>query len=1010
MSLSEICIKKPILTIVASIIIVVVGLVLFQKLPIKELPDIDFPEVTVNSSYVGADAFYVENNITLPIEKALKNIKNLESVSSNSSDSNSHITMAFSSTSDINIALNDIRSKISEISYLLPKDMPTPQVIKTNYNNFQTFWLTISSNEYDELTLTKIARQIQSTLERLPSVGNAQIYGNDSYDMRIEPIAIKMYQHKISPTEIEDAVKKQNRDYPAGLIKTDSRIFTLRLKGGLTTPEEFGDIILNNKQGSILKLRDVAKVYLAPSENDGLFRYNGQKTIAIGFAKQSKSNLIQLSKEIREKLDEIKKSIPSSVIINVAFDDSISVNASIKSVFFAIFEAILLVTLIIYLFLGSLRITIIPLLTIPISLIGTFSIMYAMNFSINIFTLLAMVLAIGLVVDDAIVVLENIYRHHKSSNDPIKAANIGSVEIKSTIVAMTLTLSAVFLPVGFMEGFIGKLFIEFAWTLAFCVLISGFVALSLTPMMVSRMILTKKSHNSPFFVKFNLYFELILSRYLYYLNLVVNLRKALIFIAIGIISALTLSILYVDKTLAPMEDSGFLQVFLTGVKGSTVKQSEKSLIELERTLANNSDVSGYLTMSSGNNGFAFVPLKDWSLRQKSQAKICIDINEELSKIPGMSVFATNPPSIMSGGSSHAVEFILQTSLDYEYLDKISQQFVSQLNINPIFVNTKRNLDFSKPILDIQINRDRVYLYGLNLENIGNTLKYIISGKQISDFRMGDDIYDVNLMYNIQERKDLSNIQNILIKSDQGMIPLINVAKVEEKVAADAYMHYDLYKSVNITSDLAPNYKIADAINAITKISSEIIKNDEAKLKYTGEIERMNESNNNIIIVFSLAMIFIYLVLSAQFESFTDPLFILLAVPFSILGGILALLLTNNSINIYSNIGLVTLIGLITKNSIMLIEFANQLHNKGINAKEAILTSASLRFRPILMTTIATVCGAVPLLFASGAGAGARNSIGIVIVGGMTIGTLFTLFIVPIIYANFKKVSNDNIRN
>ncbi|MGI4776416.1 MAG: efflux RND transporter permease subunit, partial [Janthinobacterium lividum] len=560
-----------------------------------------------------------------------------------------------------------------------------------------------------------------------------------------------------------------------------------------------------------------------------------------------------------------------------------------------------------------------------------------------------------------------------------------------------------FLPVGFMEGFLGKLFIEFAWTLAFCVLISGFVALSLTPMMASRMV-SNKSHMPNFLVKFNHYFELLRNKYLHYLNFIIDRKGRSLVLAIGFIVVLMLSILYVDKTFVPSEDNGFIQVFLTGPKGSTANQSEETLIKVEKILADNPDVSGYLTMSDGNSGFAFVPLKDWSLRKKSQQEICNELNKKFSDIPGMSISAASPPSLASGGSRQPVEFMLQTSLDYKYLDEISQKFVDELSNNPIFLNVQRNLNFSEPVLDVSIDRDRAYLYGTNLEDIGNSLKYFTSGKQVSDFRMGDDIYDVMLVYNLKERNDVNNIQNILIKSAKGMLPLVNVAKIDEKIAVKSYRHYNSYKSTSITSDLAPTYKITDATAAINKILAKIIKNDEAKLEYTGEIEKMNESNSNIIIIFSLAIVFIYLVLSAQFESFTDSLLILLAVPFSIAGGVLILLITSNSINIYSNIGLVTLVGLITKNSIMLVEFANQLRNQGMQLKEAILTSASLRFRPILMTTLATIFGAVPLVFAHGAGAGARNSIGLVIVGGMAIGTIFTIFAIPIIYANFKKYS------
>lgn len=1008
MSLSEICIKRPVFATVLSLVIVTLGAIFFTKLQIRGIPDIDPPIITVNASYRGADALYMEKEITTRIEKVLKNVKNLDFMSSESSVGTSNITLSFKLSADIEVALNDVRSKISEISHIFPDDMQPPSVSKLDSDNFPTMWLAITSDSYDDMSLTRIAEnEIKLVLEKLSTVGKANLYGDKVYTMRIEPNPIRMQQYKVSPVEIEAAIRAQNQDYPAGTIKTAFRNFTLRLKGKLSTPEEFENIIISNIDGNIVKLRDIADVALAPGENDTILRYNGTKAMAIGVVKQSKSNLLELSTEVRAEIENIRKILPSGIKISIAYDGATSVNASIKAVFTTIVEALMLVVLVTYLFLGSIRITIIPFVTIPVSLIGTFSVMYFMGFSINTFTLLAMILAIGLVVDDAIVMLENVFRHNELGEPPMEAAKLAVREISFAIVAMTITLASVFLPIGFIEGFLGKLFIEFAWTLAFCVLFSGFVALTLTPMMASRMVQTSHEPLPKFLMKFNEYLKIIQDKYLHYLHIAFDNKKKFLIFASSSVVLLIISFIFVNKTFVPAEDEGFLQVAFIGPEGSTAKESEKTVIEAEAVLAGYPEILGYFDIigwgGAGESAFAFVPLKDWSLRKKSQDQIRDELNGKFFAIPGMSIFAMSPRSLESGGANKAIEFNLQTSLEYDQLDKISQKFVDELKNNPIFLNVERNLKSSTPTLDIIVDRDKAYTYGVSLDNIGSTVEYLVSGKQAGDFRIGTDIYDVILRYSIDNRNQVSSVKNILVKAnDNIMLPLEVVAKVNEKITVKSYSHYNTSKSVTISSDLAPKGKITDAVEIINNTASKLTDPSTTKLEYIGEIKRMNESNSSIGITFLFALVFIYLVLSAQFESFTDPLLILIAVPFSITGGVLALLVTGNSINMYSNIGLVTLIGLVTKNSIMIVEFANQLREQGMRVKEAITNSASLRLRPILMTTLATIFGAVPLVLAHAAGAASRNSIGWVIVGGMAVGTLFTLFVIPVLYEHFKK--------
>ncbi len=1019
MTLAEICIKRPVFATVLSLVLLTLGGIFYTKLQIRGTPDIDFPVITISSYYSGADALYMEKEITTRIEQAVKNVKYIDHMQSTSTVGNSDVYLTFNLSADIEVALNDVRSKISDISYIFPQDMKLPAVSKMDADNFPSLWLAINTDRYDEMTLTKIVDDnIKTILEKLGTVGRADIYGGQVYSMEIEIDPVKLYQHKISPIEIERAIFSQNKDYPAGLIKTQYRDFPLRLRGTLSTPEEFQNIVLrasaNGKGKRLLRLKEVADVKLSPAENDTILRYNGKKALAIGIVKQSKANLLDMSEEVRKALLNIKKNLPAGVNVEVAYDGASSVKAAVYSVFGTIAEALVLVLLVTYLFLGSLRLTIIPFVTIPISLISTFATMYWFGFSINTFTLLAMVLAIGLVVDDAIVMLENIFRHNELDGgiNPKESAIKAAREISFAVLAMTITLASVFLPVGFISGFLGRLFVEFAWTLAFCVLFSGFIALTLTPMMASKMVSKREKALPDFLIKFNTYLAIVQSKYLHYLNLSLDNKKKFFTFIGGSLVVLIISFVFVNKTFAPQEDDGIVQVAFTGPEGSTVMQSTKPVLQAEEILYTHKEVQGIFAIigrgGSGDNAFAFVPLKDWGQRDKSQEQIKNELNQEFAAIPGMSIFAMSPRSMISGNATKAIEFNLQTSLDYDKIDKVSQQFVDKLKANPAFQNVERDLKSSTPTLEIIVDRAKAYSYGVSLENIGTTVQYLIAGKTVGDFRMGNNIYDVNIQLARENRSEINSVKKVLLKNDNGkVLPIGVVADIDEKITIKSYNHYNNSKAVTISADLAPGHKITDAIDIVNETAKKIVDSSNTKLEYLGEIKRMAESEGSLGMTFLLALVFIYLVLSAQFESFFDPLIILLSVPFSITGGVIALLLAGNSINLYSNIGLITLIGLVTKNAIMIVEFANQLREGGANIREAITNSATLRFRPILMTSLATMLGALPLVFAEGAGSAARNSIGLVIVGGMSVGTIFTIFVIPVLYQALKREGNTN---
>lgn len=1009
MQLTQTCIKRPVFTSVISLILITLGAIFYTKLEVRDTPNVNFPTLTVNAYYNGAGALYMERRVTTPLERVLKTVKNLETMTSQSSLSNTYITLHFRIDADIEIAINEVRSKIATIGYLFPDNMRLPSVSKTDRSNQPSMWISVSSARYNNLELTRIIEnQIKSVIERIPSVGEVQIRGAKYYHMHIEPIDSMMFRHSVSPLEIEQAIRAQNKDYPAGAIKTESRSFSLKINSSLQTTEDFGNIFIKKyEDGTVIKLKDVAKVSIEPSEDYVIMRSNGHRSIAIGIIRQSTANDIQLSNNVREELQKIKTSLPPEIDLDMTYDGSIHIRESIKSVGVAILEAIFLVGLIIFLFLGSLRLTLIPLVTIPISLIGTLSAMYMLGFSINFFTLLAMILAIGLVVDDAIVMLENIFRHKNDFSKPtIQAAIDGSKEIGFAVVAMTITLAAVFLPVGFIEGTMGKMFIEFAWTLAFCILLSGVVALTLTPMMTSRMLTKSDKSKSKYLQTVDRAMQKIQSVYITLLQL--SIKRKIIFYSICLASVvlMVLGFKKVEKAHMPNEDIGILLVRYSVPEGSSMYETEKSVMQAEEYLAQDKDIHHYMSWIWGDGAMTFVPLKDWKLRKRSQDVIRKDLNSKFSTIPSATMHVFSPMGGGGRGTGAKVEFNLQSSLEYNDLDTLSSQLVTSLKGIPLFEDVEKDFDTSQPTIDIVVNREKAYRYDTSLDAIGHTIQYLITGKQVGDFRIGSEIYDVILRCNENKRNTPESIKNIFVKTKNNhMLPLECVVDILETSSIKTYNHYNCSRSVKFTVSLAEKATIQQAIEAIDSTSDSTLNPNDTRLEYLGAVKDMHESNKNTMIIFLLALVFIFLVLAAQFESFGDSFLILIAVPFSITGGILGLWLFKGTLNMYSNIGFVSLIGLVTKNSIMIVEFANQLREQGLNVKDAIEEASRLRLRPILMTSIATILGAVPLVLSTGAGAGSRHSIGMVVVGGMLLGTLFTIFTIPVLYQTFKKEKN-----
>lgn len=1006
MILSNLSIKRPVFCSVISLLIVVLGLIYFNKLELRGSPNVTPPVITINSYFAGANAKFMERNVTNTLELEMKSLNSLDFMTSRSEAELSSIALIFKLDTDLNQALNDVRSKISEASRQLPRDMVMPTASKVDLSAQPSFWIAISSSEMNDMELTDLVKTVMSpALERLEAVGTSKIYGMREYSIKISPDPLKLFAADILPTAIENAVKSQTQDYPAGIIKTEAQDFVLKLNNTANTPNDFKNITIKAPNRSPVRIGDIADVYYAPRAEEVFLRYNGNKAITIGLIKQSESNTIQVSDQARELLPQLLENLPDHVTIDIAYDASTSVKQSIYTVYKTIAEAVLFVSIIIFLFLGKIRITMIPLLTIPISLIGTFAVMHFLGFSINMFSLLAMVLAIGLVVDDAIVMLENIYRHCENGMSAIDASFKAVKEIGFAVVAMTITLSAVFLPIGMMEGFIGKLFIEFAWTLAFAILISGLVALTLTPMLSSKMLSFSDSDETPQFIqKFSDYIRKLQDKYLQALLYVLSHTKFFALLCIAGILTLIVSFKFVDKTFTPEEDDGILFINGRGPEGSTLDVTYDTVRQAEAILENTNDIHGYFTISGfmGSNSFgAFVPLTAWNTRDRSHIDIKNEIQPKMQKLPAMNVRVSKPGSQFSGGD--AIEFHIITQGTFDNLDAASQQIVKRMDDSAIFDNADRELHTTIPTLDIIVNNDKAALYSLPMEEIGRTVQYVINGRKVGTFQRGNEIYDVILEYNKNANNNVGALQKIYLPNALGhKINLSTITDINETVSVDAYSHYNNSLSVKITSDLAENHTLEDADLEIQKLKKEILDPNIYTVKYDGDLERMADSNANMLLTFLYALIIIYLVLAAQFESFIDPLLIMLAVPFSMTGGVASLLIFGDSLNLYSNIGLITLVGLVTKNSIMLVEFANQLREQGKNGMDAILESARLRFRPIIMTTIATMAGAFPLVLTTGAGAAASTSIGIVIVGGTAIGTLFTMFVIPFIYSKRYK--------
>jgi multidrug efflux pump len=1000
MRLPELCIRRPVFATVMSLMIVLVGIVSFQRLAVREYPNIDEPVVTVETKYTGASAEIIETQVTKVLEDSLAGIEGIETLTSISRSELSQITVRFKVTRPADTATNDVRDRVGRVRNKMPSDVDEPVIAKVEADAQPIIYLAFSSDRHDPLFVSDYAwRYVRTRLQNLNGVADVRIFGERRYAMRIWVDRARLAAYRMTTQDVENALRLQNIEVPAGRIESEQREFTVLSETDLRTPEEFGRIILGNVGGYLVRLTDVAKIEIGAQDERRITRFNGQSAVALGVVKQSVANPLEVSKAVRKVLPQIKANLPEGMDVDVAYDSSIFIDRSIEAVFHTIGEAVLLVVLVIFVFLRSFRATLIPIVTIPVSLIGAFAIMFALNFTVNTLTLLSMVLAIGLVVDDAIVVLENVFRHIEEGMKPLEAAQKGSREIAFAVMAMTITLAAVYVPLAFMTGRTGKLFIEFALTLAAAVLVSGFVALTLSPMMCSRLLRHEPRHSW----LYNTIEKLLDGMTNGYRNLLrrsLNVRWLMVAVGVAVAASSVVLVLTLKSELAPIEDRGTIVGIGIGPEGATVANIDKYSRMVEGFFPGIPEVDRYFVITGVpvvNQMLAFVRLKDWNERQVSQMNIARALMPKMLGVPGMLAFAVNPPSLGERASAKPLQIVIQTSATYEELQKVIDAVMAEAMKNPGLTGVDTDLKLSKPQIKIQMNRERIVDVGTSVEAVGRTLETMLGGRQVTRFKRDGEQYDVIVQVADVDRRNPDDVTNIYVRGGkERMVPLSNLVGIRETVAPRELNHFNQLRSATITANLAPGYALGQAVSDMEAIAARVLPSH-AQLDYDGSSREFKSSSTALWVTFALALLFIYLVLAAQFESFVDPFIIMVTVPLSMAGALGLLTLAGGTLNVYSQIGLVTLIGLITKHGILIVEFSNQLREKGLGLKEAVVEAAGLRLRPILMTTGAMVLGAIPLALAHGAGAESRQQIGYVIVGGISVGTFFTLFVVPTAY-------------
>ncbi len=1013
MDLASLSVKKPVLATVMSIIIVLFGIIGYSFLGVREFPSIDPPVITVRTSYTGANADVIQSQITEPLEKAINGIDGIRTISSSSNQGSSIITVEFNLSSNLEAAANDVRDKVSQAVRQLPQDIDAPPVVsKADANSDAIISMTLVSNTRSLLEVSDYAENvIGQNLQTISGVSNIQIWGQRKYSMRIRLKPKELAAYSLTPLDVKQALDKENVDLPSGKIEGNSTELTVNTVGRLSTVNEFENIIVKENGSNIVRLSQVAKVELGAENEETVLKESGIPMVGVALIPQPGANYLDIANEFYKRYDILKKELPKDYTINIALDNTRFIKKSIIEVEETLLIAIILVILIIYLFFRDWLIAFRPLIDIPVSLIGAFFIMYIMGYSINVLTLLAIVLATGLVVDDGIVVTENIFKKLEKGLKPEEAAIEGTREIYKAVIFTSLTVAAVFIPVIFQEGFVGRLFREFGVVVAGSVLISAFVSLTLTPMLNAKMVRKDHSKRSRFYLWSEPYFVALDS---WFKNSVTRFLKRSWTVAFTIlivsVGSMVFFALQLQSELSPLEDRNWLRMTTTMPEGASFEATDAVMDKIssfvtdsviEKNVCLTVTAPGFAGSGAVNTGFVRLALTESDKRDRSQQEIAAYLNKNLGLFPEGKVFVIQEQSISSGGGTRGqpLQFVLETN-DFRKLQEKLPKFMDEVSKNPTFQGFDANLKFNKPELTVEINREKAKTLGVSIVDVAQTIQLALSGQRFSYYIMGDKQYQVVGQVERENRDDPSDIGALFVRSSKGeMIQLENIISIKEKSSPPQLFHYNRYQSATVSAGLAPGKTIGDGIDEMNKIAEKVL-DDSFSTALTGASRDYQESSSNIWFALALAFIIIYLLLAAQFESFGTPLIVILTVPTAWAGAIFALWYFNQTFNIYSQIGMIMLIGLVTKNGILVVEFANQLRGRGMNVKEAIIEASAARLRPILMTSLATIFGALPIALALGAGSKSRMGMGIVIIGGLLFSMILSLYVIPAIYNLF----------
>jgi len=1010
MSLSSVSIKRPVLATVFSLVILLFGAIGMTFLGIREFPSVDPPIISVNTSYPGANSDVIETQITEPLEQSINGIPGIRTLTSSSSQGRSRITVEFELSVDLETAANDVRDKVSQAQRYLPRDCDPPTVSKADADASPIMMIAVKSPKRSLLELSEIAElTFKEQLQTVSGVSSVDIWGEKRYAMRIWLDPAKLAGYQMTPLDVRNAILRENIELPAGSIEGNTTELTIRTLGLMTTPHEFNELIIKQSGQQIIRVRDIGRAELSPEDLRGIMKMDGIPMVATVIIPQPGANHIDIVDDIYDRLEFIKKDLPDDVEIEIGFDNTKYIRSSIDEVKTTIYLAFSLVVVIIFIFLRDWRTTIIPILVIPVSLVGSFFIMYLAGFTINVLTLLAIVLSIGLVVDDAIVMMENIYVKIEQGMSPMEAGIKGANEIFFAIIATTITLVAVFFPIVFLEGMTGRLFREFSIVIAGAVAISSFVALTLTPMLSTKILKTHGkrgkmyNYSEKFFVKFNDRYKNALEKFL---------NRKYISLSILLLSAVLTYFLWknIPAEMAPLEDRSQMNVNVTSPEGATYEFNYdyvEDIAQLVDELVPERDK--VTTMVRGSWAFVRIVLKDPSERERSQQEIASSLTSELRKKTKARANVIQQSTFGGRRARQPIQYVLQAPT-IDKLREVLPAFMAEVQDNPIFVMADVNLKFTKPELQIEIDRDKANLLGISTQNIGQTLQLALSGQRFGYFIMNGKQYQILGELDRQDRNKPLDLKSLYVRNNGGeMVQLDNFVTLKESTAPPQLYRYNRFVSATVSSSLADGKTISQGIEEMDKIAKKVL-DDSFRTALDGDSKDFMESSSSLMFAFLLAIVLIFLVLSAQFESFKDPIIVMMTVPLALTGALIFMWYFGITMNIFSQIGIIMLVGLVSKNGILIVEFANQRKEAGMSKAEAIRFASAARFRPILMTSLSTILGILPLALGLGDGAESRVAMGTAVVGGLLIATILTLFVIPGIYllisSESKSIENE----